>query len=169
MNNGTILDQLVSECCLSLFQDYSLPLEAADPVKLESGDELLYCGVLGFSGDLIRGTLMLATSEKPLGRTHPSGAESLRSWIAELSNQLLGRIKSRLLRHGVTLHLALPVVIRGKHLARIPSAELKPHAFICEGGLVCVWFDAELSPQLDLTRLDEDAEVPLGEGTGVLF
>jgi hypothetical protein len=169
MDNGTILDELVTDCCVSLFQDYSLPLKAAQTIEIESSEDLLYCGVLGFSGDHIRGTLMLATSEKPLGRTHPSGAESLRSWIAELSNQLLGRIKSRLLRRGVTLNLALPVVIRGKHLSRIPSVDLKPHSFVCEGGLVCVWFDAELAAGLDLSKIDESAETPLGEGTGILF
>lgn len=169
MTNDAVLEQVVSECCLSLFQDYSLPLRSAAQSDLEHSEELLYCGVLGFSGDQVRGTLMLATSEQPLGRTHPSGAESLRSWIAELSNQLLGRIKTRLLRRGVAIHVALPVVIRGKHLSRVPSTDLQPRVFRCDGGLVCVWFDAEISAGTDITKLDQNAEEPMDEGTGVLF
>lgn len=169
MTNDAILDAIVGESCLSLFQDYSLPLQPIGLDQLQDKDDLLYCGVLGFTGARMRGTLMLATSEEPLGRTNPARGDSLKEWIAELANQLLGRIKAKLLRRSVTIHISLPVVIRGKHLARVPRAELLPHTFASEGGLVYVWFDAEFSPTLDLNQIDETAQPSIVEGTGVLF
>jgi hypothetical protein len=169
MGNEQIIESAVSECCLSLFEDYALPLKRARSGGLsESGAELLFCGVLGFSGDQMRGTLLLATSKEPLGRTSPTTDASLREWIAELSNQLLGRIKNKLLVRGVTLHLSTPIVLRGQHLAPLSRAELVPFAFTCDGGYVCVWFDAELKPGIDLTQ-EIATEGLVSEGTSTLF
>jgi hypothetical protein len=104
-----------------------------------------------------------------LGRTNPTRGDSLKEWIAELANQLLGRIKTKLLRRSVTIHVSLPVVIRGKHLARVPSSELLPRIFASEGGMVYVWFDAEFAPSLDLSLVDDSVDESIGEGTGILF
>jgi hypothetical protein len=150
--NDEIIERCVSESCLGLFHDYALPLSRVLQGELPNA-ELLFCGVVGFTGEQMRGTLMLATSSEPLGRTSPMRDASLREWIAELSNQLLGRIKNRLLVHGVDLHLSTPVVLRGNHIAPLSRAELVPYAFSCDGGYVCVWFDAEVLGGLDLTQL----------------
>jgi hypothetical protein len=168
MNNAEVIEQAVSESCISLFEDYSLPLKAADAAKLGDGPPLLFCGVVGFSGDQMRGTLLLATSREPLGRTSPTSDASLREWIAELSNQLLGRIKNKLISHGVTLHLSTPIVLRGQHLAPLSANELVPFSFVCDGGCVCVWFDADLAEGTDLTQ-NVELEGAIGEGTSMLF
>jgi CheY-specific phosphatase CheX len=169
MSNEQIIESAVNESCLSLFEDYALPLKRAHvPSLANEGAELLFCGVVGFSGDQMRGTLLLATSKEPLGRTSPTTDASLREWIAELSNQLLGRIKNKLLVRGVTLHLSTPIVLRGQHLAPLSRAELVPFAFTCDGGFVCVWFDVELKPGLDLNQ-EVDTEGLISEGTSTLF
>lgn len=169
MGNSEIIDSVVSESCISLFQDYSLPLERSPRLPNENDAKLLYCGVLGFSGEQMRGTLLLATSREPLGRTSPTSDSSFREWIAELANQLLGRIKNKLIPRGVTLHLSTPIVLRGEHLAPIPrDASIVPYAFTCEGGYVVVWFDAELKTGLDLSAVDANAEL-ISEGESMLF
>jgi hypothetical protein len=162
------MESIVSDACISLFNDYSLPLRRVDRGELSGAQELLYCGVIGLSGDQLRGSLLLATSREPLGRTSPTSDASFREWIAELSNQLLGRIKNRLLARGVSLHLSTPVVLRGQHLAPLSQTELPPLTFVCEGGCVCVWFDAELAPSVDLTKIVE-APGTLPEGESMLF
>lgn len=169
-SNSDVIEACVSESCLSLFQDYSLPL-----VRMASGGSpspehpLVFCGVIGFSGDEMRGTMLLATSKEPLGRTSPSTDASLREWVAELTNQLLGRIKNRMFSHGVQLHMSTPVVLRGMHISPVcRSVELVPFYFTCDGGIVCVWFDAELKPDLDLTKTEGTTEVA-AEGTGFFF
>jgi CheY-specific phosphatase CheX len=150
--NDEVIERCVSDSCVGLFQDYALPLERVKEGALKDA-ALLFCGVVGFTGEQIRGTLLLATSSEPLGRTSPMRDSSLREWIAELSNQLLGRVKNKLLAHGVTLHLSTPVVLRGQHIAPLSRAELVPYAFACDGGYVCVWFDAEVIPGIDLTQM----------------
>ena len=165
-SNNDVIEKCVSESCISLFEDYSLPL-----VRMVSGaadHPLLFCGVVGFSGEQMRGTMLLATSKEPLGRTSPTSDASLREWIAELSNQLLGRVKNRLFSHGVQLHMSTPVVLRGLHIAPVSRAELVPVFFACDGGLVGVWVDAEVTPGVDLSQTVE-VEAVAAEGTGFLF
>lgn len=165
--NDEVIERCVNEACLAMFQDYALPLVRVKEGSLK-GAELLFCGVVGFTGDQMRGTLLLATSQEPLGRTSPTSDSSLREWIAELSNQLLGRVKNRLIPHGVELHLSTPIVLRGQHIAPVSRAELVPFAFSCDGGYVCVWFDAELAAGVDLTKVTE-TEGLVVEGSTTLF
>lgn len=165
--NTEIIERSVSDSCLQLFQDYSLPLQRVKEGEVFDA-ELLFCGVVGFTGEQMRGTLLLATSREPLGRTTPGGESSLREWIAELSNQLLGRIKNKLLAHGVNLHLSTPVVLRGAQIAPVSRAELIPYAFACDGGYVCVWFDAEVQSGVDLTKT-VDTEGVVAEGSTTFF
>jgi hypothetical protein len=168
-NNDPIIESAVSECCLALFEDYALPLRRCDVSEAPGAEPLLFCGVVGFSGEQMRGTLLLATSREPLGRTSPSNDASLREWIAELANQLLGRIKNKLLSRGVTLHLSTPIVLRGEHIAPVGKVELTPCMFACEGGIVCVWFDSELAAGVDLSQEVAPPEGVVGEGTSMLF
>ena len=168
-SNEEILGSIVSESCISLFRDYSLPLLRADDMSFEGDSALLYCGALGFSGEQIRGTLVLATSQEPLGRTTPIQGSSHHEWIAELANQLLGRIKNKLLPHGVTLHLSTPIVLRGDYRGIVPrKPDSTPFAFRCDNGAVCVWFDAELIRDLDLSKIEPDTEA-VDEGEMLLF
>jgi hypothetical protein len=169
-SNNDVIEVCVSESCLSLFQDYSLPLvRMASGASPQPEHPLVFCGVIGFSGDEMRGSMLLATSKEPLGRTSPSTDASLREWIAELTNQLLGRIKNRLFSHGVQLHMSTPVVLRGMHISPVfRGTELVPFYFTCDGGIVCVWFDAEIKPDLDLTQTAGTSDVAV-EGTGLFF
>jgi Chemotaxis phosphatase CheX len=168
MTNEQYLEMAISEACVSLFQDYSLPLQRSTVNSVGNDPDLLYCGVVGCSGAEIRGSLLLATTREPLGRTAPISDASQREWIAELTNQLMGRIKNKLTTRGQVLHMSTPIVLRGQHLAPIPRAEIIPLVFTCEGGVVCVWFDAELAPGLDLSH-EVEPEGLIPEGGSLLF
>lgn len=153
---------------MSLFSDYSLTLQPSEAVLEESSRILAFCAVIGFSSQQMRGTLLLATSSEPLGRTTPIQGGPLREWIAELSNQLLGRIKRQLAERGVILAISTPVVLRGEHLRPLSSKELDPLIFACDGGSVTVWLDAELATELDLSQVHTDCQI-MGEGEAMLF
>jgi CheY-specific phosphatase CheX len=168
MTNEEIIELLACEACISLFSDYSLELRRVETVSWATDTELLFCVVVGFTGDQIRGSILLATTREPLGRTAPVNDTSFREWIAELANQLLGRIKNKLVRRGVVLHVSTPVVLRGVHLTPLTRTDLKPIVFDCDDGCVCVWLDAELVKGVDLTVIHEDAGV-IVEGDGLLF
>ena len=168
--NGDILGSITNEACIALFQAYSLPLKPV-AVTIESQEGLMYCGVIGYTGGQIRGTLMLATSSEPIGRTTPAAEASPHEWVGELTNQLLGRIKTRLTRRGVIIHMSTPVVLRGQHLAPIPRSEhdLNPVVFSSPAGIVCVWMDAECAKGIVLADMEESPDAAMEEGTGMLF
>jgi hypothetical protein len=71
--------------------------------------------IIGYSGAALKGTVMLAVSREGLSATRPVGDDD-RDWLAELSNQLLGRVKNQLFRHGVQISMSTPLVIRGERL-----------------------------------------------------
>jgi CheY-specific phosphatase CheX len=168
MTNEDVINQVVTSACTSLFADYSLALVPVDATTLTERSNIMFCGVVGFTGDQMRGALVLATSGEPLGRTLPSTDASLREWIAELSNQLLGRIKNKLVVHGVTLHMSTPSVLRGELIAPVSKTPLQPYTFSCDGGVVCVWIDLEIVPGVDLTQVTDTPDL-LSEGSGFLF
>jgi hypothetical protein len=168
MTNDEIVVLLASESCISLFSDYSLELRRVDTLSGVVDTELMYCGVVGFTSDQMRGSILLAATREPLGRTSPVNDTSLREWIAELSNQLLGRFKNKLVSRGVNLHVSTPVVLRGVRLTPLTRTELRPLVFDCDDGCVCVWVDAELMKGVDLTVMHESAGL-INEGEGMLF
>jgi CheY-specific phosphatase CheX len=168
MTAQQVIDQIVGDSCIELFSDYQLQLRAQSAAMISVEVPLLYCGVVGFSGEEMRGTLLLGTSREPLGRTSPANDSSLREWIAELSNQLLGRIKNKLLTRGVNLHLSTPIVLRGEHISPVGRAEFVPLAFTCDGGLVCVWLDYELKAGVDISQI-VTLEDQMIEGSSQLF
>lgn len=168
MTNEETIELLASDACITLFRDYSLELQRVESVARFADTELLFCVVIGFTGDQMRGSILLATTREPLGRTAPVSDTSFREWIAELVNQLLGRFKNKLVSRGVVLHVSTPVVLRGVHLTPLTRTELKPLVFDCDDGCVCVWVDAELMKGVDLSVVHEDAGV-IPEGEGMLF
>jgi CheY-specific phosphatase CheX len=168
--NADILESITNEACVALFEAYALSLKRV-AVTMESQEGLMHCGVIGYTGSQIRGTLMLATSSEPVGRTSPSSDASPHEWVGELTNQLLGRIKTRLTRRGVIIHMSTPVVLRGQHLAPVPRSEhdLNPVVFASPAGIVCVWMDAECAKGVVLADMEESLDAAMEEGTGMLF
>jgi hypothetical protein len=168
MSSTQLLESIVVQACLDLFAAYDVTLTATDDPP--GGDGFALCGVIGFSADGARGMLMLAVTGEPIGSSGASGAEPERAWIAELANQMLGRVKNRALAHGATLTLATPLVLRGQHLAPVPRVELAPHQFRAStGGHVCLWFEVEVDDGFALTEQPGDVAGSVQEGDALLF
>jgi hypothetical protein len=167
---SSIAQRITRESCVGLFADYGVTLAPAPPLGTDTNAAPLYVGLLGFTGEGVRGTLILGASDGPLAqssRVRCAGLE--RQWIAELTNQLLGRIKTRFLSHGVTLHMAVPVALHVKHivpLLRPPQEEL---AFRAAGGAVCAALDLELDEGRVLSPEPVTADVGLSAGNALMF
>jgi hypothetical protein len=160
-----LVDEIAHEACASLFQAYGVPLETV-PASGAAAPAL--SAVIGFSGPGIRGTCILAASDSPIEKSNPIGG-SPRAWIAELSNQLVGRIKNKLLAHGAEVYITTPVVLRGELLAPLDGKNtLPPRTFASAGGSVFVWIELETDPTLVLT-LRPRAEVAAEEGDALMF
>lgn len=160
----SLVTALAEDACKSLFEAYGVSLRAIDPHTAIDQNALL-SGVIGFSGPSIRGTCILAATSKPIMESNPVGS-SPRDWIAELANQLIGRIKNRLLEEGVEVYVTTPVVLRGEHLAPMPRLALLPQLFTTEGGNVFVWIEVETDPDFELAPRCAPAA---REGEALLF
>jgi CheY-specific phosphatase CheX len=129
------------------------------------------CGVVGFVGPHISGALVLAATPEPLASSNPTSASS-RDWIGELSNQLFGRIRNRLLRRGLELVGAPPTIVRGKHIEALTSnKECRPIVLRGpDGGKVCIWIDCVPKDGLPvaLSTSEDDRDVA-AEGSVLLF
>lgn len=114
---------LVVEACVGLFASCGIDLapriEPAEAALPEPG--LLAC--IGFCGPQVRGSLGLCIALPLLRRAHPlSGIlpevedADLRDWAGELVNQLMGRVKLRLLSQGVMFEVGTPTCADGRAL-----------------------------------------------------
>ncbi len=170
--NQLTIEALTSVACTALFADYDMEVtEADDPGGVQG--EVHYCGIIGFTGDRVRGTLLLAMGADALEKAMPEGAATgdgaNRNWISELSNQLLGRIKNMLLRREAEVYLTMPLVLRGEHLSPLPRERCHGLHFESSAGPVRLWVDAEFIDDFILPTEDvAGSEVP-EEGEAMLF
>ena len=111
------IDDLVFDCCRELFSAYQLDVQPRDRSDFPATEQLAVCGVMGFGGKLMRGALVLAATSEPLELTNPESHGSQRDWICELANQLMGRVKNRLVTLGVEILLATPAGLSGENLS----------------------------------------------------
>jgi hypothetical protein len=161
-----ILSELVRNSCEDLFAHYELPLVRVD-VDTQPRSSLAFCGVIGFTGDEIRGTLLLAASREPLQNVGDSDV-ARRDWMAEMTNQLFGRIKNRLIALGPVIYCSTPIVLRGEYLSPVVTQPYLPQVFTVNGGIVSVWFDAEVKPDIVFAAVP-DHQATSFEGETLLF
>lgn len=130
--------------------------------------------VIGFGGSGLRGSMGLGVSTAMLEKIASPGREPgprvHDDWLSEMANQLLGRVKNRLLRHNVTIAIALPMVLRGVRVELVGvGEELWAYPFESPLGSLCVWLDVLAEPELQMASTsDEGLEIP-AEGDVILF
>lgn len=158
-----LVHDLARHAIVELFDDYGVsifPGEAPD----ECSRPILCSGVVGFSGPGLRGSAVLSMSHEPLVRSMPV-LGSVTDWLSELSNQLVGRIKNKMLARGAVVYVTAPVVLRGSHLVPQPRAELNPLLYYSEPGNILLSVEVETSPDFVLAQPEEVVQ----EGELLLF
>jgi CheY-specific phosphatase CheX len=167
--NQRILEQITSDCSLELFENYNVSFVAVDALSALVVPIHL-CAAIGFSGPAIKGTLLLASSEGPLKASCPMEASTYRDWIAELANQLCGRIKTQLIQRGAEIYLATPLVIRGDNISPVPrSDDYLPIVLQGETGQVRLWVDGQFLKGFELPEIAEQTDDCMDEGEGLFF
>lgn len=105
-----LLQATLDDCALALFND-DTSLTICCGARFE---EPGLVGSIGFVGAMMRGVLTwelsIATARASSGR---DDVTDVCDWVGEMTNQLLGRIKNKLLGHGLELLLSTPTVIYG--------------------------------------------------------
>ena len=110
---------------------------------------------------------MLVGHDAPILASCPEGGRC-RDWIGELTNQLAGRVKAKILGYGVEVQLSTPVGLSGVALRPLPRTELEPASYSAHGGEVVVWVEIDSDPAFSL-GLGEAPAARRAEGEVVLF
>jgi CheY-specific phosphatase CheX len=128
-------------------------------------DELLYSGVMGFVGDSLRGTCLLAARATTVLAAAPPDARP-RDWVGELANQLVGRLKSKLLARNVSIAMTTPVVLSGIRIEPLPRTSIEPAILDTATGKVLIWLEVEVD---NAFRLDTERPIAATEGDLLVF
>lgn len=158
------IQALAGSACVELMQAYGVQLQPAAEGWAES-DELMFSGVMGFVGDSVRGTCLLAAPQATVEAAAPKDAGA-RDWVGELSNQLVGRLKAKLMARGATIALSTPVVLRGVKLSPLPRTDVDPVIFDSPAGKVLVWLEVEIEADF---QLGEERALKASEGELLVF
>jgi chemotaxis phosphatase CheX-like protein len=167
----SLLDGLVQDATRALFHDYNVEmnLDGTPVVKLLPTVNLL--GMIGFSSQVLSGSLLIAMPNELLQHTLPAPDSSLADWGGELANQLLGRVKNLLLKYQVAINLSLPVVVTGGSFS-LP-AKTRPltryFSFVSEHGKMFVRMEMELRSDVELVRQGKAVDTNMDEGELLLF
>jgi hypothetical protein len=145
-----------------LFADYGVVAEASTPdPHIQIALPPLF-GRIGFTGTGLCGSVVMGASSGPLQRSFPVPGK-IDDWVAELTNQLMGRIKNEMLRSGIQLQQELPSVITVDQLREV-ATDLQPWILAADDGIIGVGIDLDVADAIapDPTLLNWDVP-PEGE------
>jgi CheY-specific phosphatase CheX len=166
----------VSAACVEMFESCGLVLEPRPAASFCVPGPEHVAAIIGFGGT-VTGSLAIAGLDRLFQQIHPLRGPNgpsgpvLLDWVGEVSNQLFGRIKSRLCREGVDLSAGTPTAVGGSDF-RLAMAQ-RPDA--CHLVLaVSAWdfslgFDVVLPPDGQLFRPGADVIECCEEGDLILF
>ena len=136
------ISALGASACVDLFGAYGLDLELGTTSRMQT-DERLLSGSIGFVGRRLRGSCLLAAGEKPLAQSCPEQNGALRDWVGELTNQFVGRLKTKLLSRGIEVFVTTPIVLAGVHIEPLPRSRMEPFVFKSSAGEIMAWVEVE--------------------------
>jgi hypothetical protein len=175
-NHGVELElgSLGARSCVELFGAYGLELNRGVG-GWGANDERLLSGSVGFVSRRLRGTCLLAAPEGPLVASCPERGGAIRDWVGELTNQFVGRLKTKLLARGVEVFVTTPIVLSGVRIEPLPRSRAEPSVFGSSAGPVLAWVEVEAEENFVLgsehpgQRGEGDVIVLGGEGDLLLF
>jgi CheY-specific phosphatase CheX len=157
------IQALAGAACSELMQAYGVELRPA--LGWTESDEVVFSGVMGFVGEYLRGTCLLAAPQSTVQAAAPEGAPA-RDWAGELTNQLVGRLKAKLMARGASIALSTPVVLRGVKLSPLPRTDVEPVVFESTAGRVLVWLEVEVEADF---QFGEERAPEVCEGELLIF
>lgn len=150
------LRQILVAKAHELFVDYGVACEGVGSV--EGGTREL-CGILGFTSNHLSGAVVVCATPDAIASSNPIGDGATRSWVAELTNQLVGRFKNELLGMGVELVMSIPVVLTASQVMPLHHLVSPPARLAVGSGFVTLWLEVEIDP--DLVLMEPNPEVTI--------
>jgi hypothetical protein len=148
------MQALAGAACVELMQAYGVQLSPR--LGWAESDQVMFSGVMGFVGDAVRGTCVLVAPLATIEAAAPKDAGA-RDWVGELANQLVGRLKAKLMARGATIAMKL---------SPLPRTDVEPVVFESRAGDVLVWLEVEIE---DDFQLGEERALKATEGELLVF
>src|SRR5947207_8189449 len=133
-----ILNELYVQACRALLSAYGLTVEVQEQGGAAMArNKASYVSVLGASGEGINLSSMLKIERDLVISMHPVGSANisqldLEDWCLELNNQLVGRLKNKLLGYGPVVTVGLPVLLKGTGVSAVAGPNLEIHQYSVE-------------------------------------
>jgi CheY-specific phosphatase CheX len=172
------LSEIIAQAAREFFTSSGITEWKQAPAA-KSDSEYQWTGIIGLSGDLIRGSLAITCQEQLLRSTHPNFQmempvtnEDLVDWIGEMSNQILGRIKNLTLEYSVSFSLSAPSVVKGQTLQVLGQAKkiIETFNFVADGNPVTITVVCVINPNFNFdTAVKIDKADKASEGQSLLF
>jgi CheY-specific phosphatase CheX len=140
--------------------------------KNEASGQTDLAGHIGFTGDLLKGSITITCDRELLAATYPVAGmkpsePELKDWLGEMSNLLLGRTKKILADYGINIFLGTPTIITGKDIHFHGKSAKKYFHFTVDKKPVSVY--ANFTYDKELTFEKNVQEGGLEEGGALLF
>lgn len=159
---ATLVTKMAGQAWVELMAAYGVEFVPGTDDWSARADEPALFGVIGFGGKGVRATCLIG-AEQCLVDASCRASGRPRDWIAELANQLLGRLKMKLLAFGVNVTMTIPIALSGVQITPLPRFGQAPLSFASERGAALIWLEIETDDHFVLT-----SEHPLGIEPGDL-
>jgi len=149
----TMLDVIVQSCTVELFRLWDLPVAPVRHMQVSVGQHRYedLVGVVRFEAPRFSGALTLSLESSVLdGMIQvPTDARRRQDWVREAANQLIGRLKNRLINFQVTLHVGLPTAMSGRALEvkHRTFDTISVYLFRTVRGKLVVTLEGDIQPQ----------------------
>lgn len=180
--NGTVhatIEDIFHTANDEIFSHYNLSpnSEVAECVDNEASQNSVILSIINASGDGIKILFTINLYETTARYIYPGDGvnaelHELQDLCGELNNQLIGKVKNKMLAYGCKLTLGLPTCITGKCVSSHSpeNATLSERVYFSAGGRVIVCLYTVIHPDftmLDVANVELAGEVP--EGTLSFF
>lgn len=149
VSNEFFID-IAAKAWVELMAAYGVELTISDAGWEEKAEEVKLFGVIGFSGKGVRATCLIG-AEVGLVEASCRVSSRPRDWIAELANQMIGRVKMKLLGHGVSVTMTTPLALSGVRVTPLPRRGEDPVAFNSPCGAALLWLEIEIDDDFTLS------------------
>jgi hypothetical protein len=181
MNNAKdhqILNELYVEACRALLSAYGLTANVQEQGGTSTRNKAIYVSLLGASGEGINLSSMLKIDRDLVISMHPMGAANvsqpdLEDWCLEINNQLVGRVKNKLLGYGRVVMVGLPVLLTGTDVSAViaPNSEVHQYCVESADGQITLTLATLIARDVELHEMEPSMndEAVLVEGSVALF
>ncbi len=156
-------------CLLDVVREYTGATPTSRPLSANGPDQdtsdIPFATLVRFGEERVWGSSLFVSDEESLRTLAAGDVDDPTDWLGELNNQLVGRLKNRLLCRSVSLHVLPSIVVAGFVKDRGPAA-----GWVVEwaGGRMTACLGVTVAPGVSLAATDDTIEAA-PEGSLILY